>query len=506
MNVPLAKHPGLLMERVSPRLAPKPLQALKEWEVIRHLGSGSSAEVWLLEDKARRRQVACKTPLNSGAATELSQEAKLAAQLSHENIIKSINVDEDPELGSIEGATFWEFLAGGTLTDLVGATGQLGVAQTVTVVLPMIQATQYLLARQIVHGDISPPNILFDLTGRPVLIDFGATRATAHHHARTGTPGFVAPEIIFSSSPRTGLEAGADIYALAAVAWFCLTGTVPGSPEHRVPLTTLRPELDPEIVEVLEASLNADPTVRPDLDHLLASVAQWAIPAPVDLYASVGEQYELFLPTRQPEEHASRKRSFRGRKVSMGEPGGRLRRRNTPSKSRGRGGQRLSVALGALLLAGGVVLTINYEPDSAQYSATAHDEVAEVDEQEDFQAVMDELAKARSGAWAATAPEQVEQYALSDSHIFQADAELLRVLADAGHDLDGIRMRAVVDQVRQSGDITILSVMWRVDGYVQRDADGEALEQIAPRQDAIELELVETANGWRMASYRELAR
>lgn len=502
MNVPLAQRTSLLMERVSPRLAPKSLEPLDQWEVIRHLGSGSSAEVWLLEDKIRRRQVACKTPRDSGHAAELSQEAKLAEQLSHENIIKPINVSDDPELSSIKAATFWEFLAGGTLTDLVGATGQLGVAQTVTVVLPMIQATQYLLARQIVHGDISPRNILFDLTGRPVLLDFGATRATAHHHARTGTPGFVAPELVLPSSSKMGLEAGADIYAVAAVAWFCLTGTVPGSPEHRVPLTTLRPDLEDEILEVLETSLSADPTMRPDLEHLLDSVAQWAIPEPVDLYASVGEQYELVLPTRQPELDTPRKPTFKRDKSSTANLGGSPGSRTTPSKGRSRVPQRLSVALGTLLLACGVALTMTYESDSVQYSSTAQAESTQIAGQEDFQAVMDELVKARSTAWAATAPDQVEQYAFIDSEIYHDDAELLSVLAEAGQYLEGIRMRAVVDQVKRTGDMTVLSVTWRIDGYVQRDAAGEAIEQIEPRQEAIELELVETANGWRMVAVR----
>ncbi len=500
MNVPLAKRPSLLMERVSTRLAPKSLETLDQWGVIRHLGSGSSAEVWLLEDKIHRRQVACKTPRDCGLAGELSKEAKLAAQLSHENIIRPINVGDDPELSSLKEVTFWEFLAGGTLTDLVGASGQLSIAQTVTVVLPMIQAAQYLLARHIVHGDISPRNILFDLTGRPVLIDFGATRATAHQHARTGTPGFVAPELVLPTSRQVGLDASADIYALAAVAWFCLTGRAPGAPEHRVPLTTLRPELDPEIFEVLEASLSASPLMRPDLDQLLDSVAQWAIPEPVDLYASVGEQYELVLPTRQPEFDAKRKRTFKLKKATIISPGGRSRSRTTPKKDRSRVPQRITIALGSFLLACGVVFTMTHEADSVHYSSTARDQIADVSGQEDFQAVLDELAKARSAVWAATAPDQVEQYALIDSEIFHDDVELLSVLAEAGHYLEGIRMRAGLDRVSRSGDITVLSVTWRIDGYVQRDAAGEAIQQIEPHQEAIELELVETANGWRMVA------
>ena len=500
--MPIAKRPSVLMDRVTPRLAPKSLQALEHWEVTKHLGSGSSAEVWLLEDKAHRRQVACKTPRSGGVAIELSQEAELAGQLSHENIVKAIDISDDQELSSLKVTSFWEFLPGGTLTGLIGSGGQLSVPQTVTIVLPLIQATQYLLARQIVHGDISPRNIMFDLTGRPVLIDFGATRATAHHYERTGTPGFIAPELLLPSFSDTDLDAGADIYALAAVAWFCLTGTVPGSPQHRVPLITLRPDLEPEIIDVLESGLNAEPTSRPDLDDMLASIAQWAIPEPIDLYASVGEEYELLLPTRQPKNDIQRKRSFRRSKSSTVKPVGSRRRRSTSNAAQRRRSYRFGIAFGAILLAGGAAITMTYESDSVQYSSTAREDATESTVDEDFQAVVDTLAKARSGAWEDTDPGQIEQYALIDSQVFYDDEQLLRVLDEAEHYLEGIRMRAVVERVKQTGDIAVLLVRWRIDGYVQRDAAGNSLQKMEPRDETIELELVETANGWRMATVR----
>lgn len=505
MHIPTAKHSSSLLERISPRLAPPQLQRLEQWRVIKHLGSGTTSDVWLLADTDGRRQVVCKTPHTTDGASSLSQEAKLAAQLSHENLIRPIAVDNARDFGTLPAheATFWEFLAGGTLHELVAAIGQLNVAHTVTVVLPMVQVTQYLHARQIVHGDISPNNILFDLNGRPVLIDLGSTRATAHSYSRTGTPGFVAPELLTDQEQRSGLDASADVYALAAVAWFCLTGTVPGSAEHRVPLTTLQPELDSDITDVLEAGLSTDPALRPDLDQFTTSIAHWAAPEPLDLHASVGEEYGLLLPTRQPQQEQPRKRSCHFRRLPTSKRHSKTSKRalrdNRPDKKRS---QRTMLIFGALALAGGGAFTFVYAPDLPLQPSTAENGHTPSSEPEDFQAVMDELAKTRSAAWSTTDPNNVASYALTDSSVFHEDTELLTLLDNAGHHLDGLRMHAVVDDVELSTDTTVLHVRWRMDGYVQRDEAGDVIRQVESREEALELEVIDTADGWRMVTAR----
>src|SRR5699024_9902722 len=174
--------------------------------------------VWLLQHNSDKRYAACKVAKDHQGAVILSQEAELAESLSHEDLVVSVPSDvPHPDNLAI---SFWEYLPAGSLANLITATGKLTVAETVTVLLPMIQVAEYLHARQVVHGDISPQNILFDLTGRPVLIDLGASRATAHSYTRAGTPGFTAPEIMKAPSDCEGLGSAADVYSLAAVGWF----------------------------------------------------------------------------------------------------------------------------------------------------------------------------------------------------------------------------------------------------------------------------------------------
>ncbi len=501
MNFSTAPKARSLMERVSPRFTPPQLQALQEWQAVKHLGSGATAEVWLLENSLQGHQVAAKIPRIPETVSELSHEAKLAWQLSHENIIQPIDPHDHPELNTLlpGDVTLWEFMAGGTLSGLIEATGPLGLPQVVTVILPMAQVTQYLHTRQIVHGDISPRNIMFDLSGRPVLIDFGSTRATAHNHVRAGTPGFVAPELLAPREEITGLGAGADVYALAAVAWFCLTGAIPGSAAHRVPLTTLQPELDLEIVDLLEACLNVRPELRPNLDRFITAVAHWAAPKPVDLHASVGEDYALMLPTRQLQENLPHRRSLRLRKSSIIQQAPAVKSQSL-HRPAGKRIQRTLLAVGSLVLAAGVLFTATYVPHQQAQDAAAVEEGTAGNDQEDFQAVVDRLAKARTAAWTSADPQRVVQYALTESPVFDEDTAALSALADTRHSLDGIRMRAVVHSVNHSTSGTILEVTWRIEAYTQRDATGKSIRKMESLEEQLQLEVAETPDGWRMVA------
>ena len=493
MNYPQAQPAVSLSTRIAPELVPTELIALDQWRVVRHLGSGSSATVWLLEHTVTQRTVACKFPRTADHHAELSQEAELAAGLAHENLIRAEPMQAYPELSSAQqvGATFWEYVPAGSLESLISAAGALSVAQTVTVLLPMIQTAQYLHERQIIHGDLSPANILFDLDGRPVLIDLGTVRATAHAFHTAGTPGFVAPEIQEPNRKVEGLGSAADVYALAAIGWFCLTATSPGSQQSRMPLSTLRPGLEQEIAEVLEACLSTEPMLRPALSQLLAAVAE-----PVDLFAAVGEYYALFLPTRKSLD------TRRSRKRRSGRDCGRLPRgsaaqpnQNGVTKAMLRRRRRV-LAVSACSLVAGVLVTMHFvDQDKPRMPVIEEHAVPE-----DFQKVVDELAKARTQAWATADPNQVVIYAAEESEVFKQDMAVLAELKASSTTLDGIRMRAVVEEVEPTEQGTSVTVSWRTDGYVQRDKSSDIVSTIDARTEELVLHLLETSTGWALSS------
>ena len=125
----------------------------------------------------------------------------------------------DADLGLI-----MDYAAGGSLGQLVAGRGKLGPGETVTVLTPIAQALAYLHGQGFTHGDVSPGNVLFTAHGKPLLADLGVARmvADAAAVADAGTEGFRDPAPV--DAVRAGLQPERDVYSLAALGWYCLTG------------------------------------------------------------------------------------------------------------------------------------------------------------------------------------------------------------------------------------------------------------------------------------------
>lgn len=151
-------------------------------------------------------------------------------------------------------------VTGGSLADVLRARGQLTAGETVTTVAPLFGALADLHAAEVAHGDLAPANVLFNAAGRPLLSDLGLVRLLGRHAvAVDGDRGFVAPELLAGAEPSPA----SDVYAMAALGWFCLTGDPPAPAAQRHRLTTLRPGVPARLVEVLTSCLSTDPAGRP---------------------------------------------------------------------------------------------------------------------------------------------------------------------------------------------------------------------------------------------------
>lgn len=488
---------GSLSSRIAACTAPRVLTDIPNWNVVRNLGSGLTSDAWLMRNGASGHYVVAKTPRDDDAAPVLQHEAQLAKQLHHEHLIGSLDTLAFPELHSVSeaAATFWPYLAGGSLDRLVATTGSLSVAQTVTVMLPMVGVIHWLHARQIAHGDVSPRNVLFDLTGRPILIDLGGTRASAHSFERTGTPGFIAPEVA-GLGALPGLGTAADLYSLSALAWFCLTGLVPAAPVHRIPLTTLRPDLPQEITSSLEAGLAEDPAGRPTAANLLRSIGKWAIPEPLDLHAAVTEDHQLVLPTRKPVPR-SRRTVNRTRKP-------RKRTRSSDPRAKSVWVRRTLLTSVMLIFAAGLFVTVlvDRSEESAESSARIDSAVqgAAPVTDIDVQGVIDTLARVRTQTWATRAPERIEDYAAVDSPAFEADYSLLTALSQTGHRLEGLRMRGVSESSALDEDVLQVIVRWTTSDYEQLDAHGEVVAHVGEASQHVSMEFIRQGGAWVLYS------
>jgi serine/threonine protein kinase len=173
------------------------------FELKGELGRGAQATVWLGYDPRLQREVAVKVINPDADADSVAQwldEARAVSRLAHPNIVPVFEADQD---GSVSFMVF-EYVAGGTLTDLLKKRGKLPQREAAALMRDVLDAIATAHAQGIVHRDLKPSNILMDAQGRPRVMDFGiAARVSDKHDGRiAGTPGYIAPEAIAGAAPH----------------------------------------------------------------------------------------------------------------------------------------------------------------------------------------------------------------------------------------------------------------------------------------------------------------
>jgi serine/threonine protein kinase len=201
-----------------------------QYEIQRELGRGGMGIVLLARDERLDRLVALKVlppQLAEHAETKerFLREARMAAQLSHPNIVPVYRADE------INGFAFFAmgFVEGETLGERIRDRGALPAADVVRVLRETAWALAYAHARGIVHRDIKPDNILLERgSGRSVVTDFGIARsdfnpALTQDGYVLGTVHFMSPEQASGES----LDGRSDLYALGCIGFLALSGRLP---------------------------------------------------------------------------------------------------------------------------------------------------------------------------------------------------------------------------------------------------------------------------------------
>ena len=267
------------------------------YRLLRAVGSGASAHVYVAEDVRLRRRVALKV-LHPALAEDKSflrrfqAEAQIVAALRHPGIVRVYDWGEDG------GAAYlaMELLEGGSLRALLDSGYRLNVSQAAALGLDVAAALAYAHSRGLVHRDVKPANLLFDEEGHASVADFGIARALAEASwtepmgALVGTARYAAPEQLRGRP----LDGRADVYALAVVLVEAVTGTVPFARDTVLAALLARADqplhvpaaLGP-LGPVLEQGGTADPERRLNAEsvaHAIALVArQLRAPAPLPL-------------------------------------------------------------------------------------------------------------------------------------------------------------------------------------------------------------------------------
>jgi eukaryotic-like serine/threonine-protein kinase len=266
-----------------------------KFRLIRRLGSGGMASVWLARNIRVDKQVALKlirpeVLRSEDMVARFRSEAKAAGRIEHPNICEIL----DYGVGPVGPYIVLEYLRGRNLAEIIREDGPLPVSMTVMILRRTMAGLAAVHEQGIVHRDLKPENVFLHKPpgGDPVvkLMDFGVAKLTdgsaeieTEHGALLGTPEYMAPEQFKGAS---NADRRTDVWGLGAIAYRALTGkNAFGGPTVAATLmmvssdqpTSIR-ELAPHVPESLEAiimrCLAKDPDARwqsvTELDEALA--------------------------------------------------------------------------------------------------------------------------------------------------------------------------------------------------------------------------------------------
>ncbi|MFC1560959.1 protein kinase [Candidatus Latescibacterota bacterium] len=200
-----------------------------QYKIIRKLGEGGMASVYLAHEKDLDREVAIKvlprTFLHDKKFIErFKREARIAAKLEHPNIINIYQINIEEDLCYI----VMSYVKGLNLSEEIASKGALPVENIVLWGSEICSALSYAHKNDVIHRDLKPENIMIDQNGRVVVMDFGIAYAV-HDIVLTqtgtvmGSPLYMSPEMAKGEK----IDTRSDIYSIGVILYQMATATLP---------------------------------------------------------------------------------------------------------------------------------------------------------------------------------------------------------------------------------------------------------------------------------------
>ncbi len=199
----------------------------KRYHIIRKIGEGGTANVYLAHDQKEDRNVSLKIlkkeNIDDRKVKKFKREAQTLSRLDDDNIVRVYDVGDDGNLHYIVA----EYIDGMTLKDYIKTCSPIPVDEIVKLSKQILQGIKHAHERGVVHKDIKSQNILLDENKNPKITDFGIADILDEEVTRTqslmGTPQYIAPEIL----NREHLTPQSDLYAVGIVMYEMCTTQVP---------------------------------------------------------------------------------------------------------------------------------------------------------------------------------------------------------------------------------------------------------------------------------------
>jgi eukaryotic-like serine/threonine-protein kinase len=457
--------------------------AVEGYVVDELIGFGGTGEVWRGHDVSTGDVVALKRLRQRGAAAteRIRREGALLASVAGPHVIALRRVIETDD----EAVLVMDYAAGGSLAGLLAVRKTLPAAEVVTILAPLAATLAAAHSRELIHGDLTPANVLFGGDGRPLLADFGVARVVGAIAAASGTVeatvDYLDPAVIAGGDVTTA----SDVYALGAVGYAALSGR---SPHGTRPLLAAVAAGTPAgLIVAIESMLSDDPYDRPDARSAQHTILRSGPAAPVGLvHHSAPVAAPVTHPVRIP--------------PPPSEPEPARRRRRLPHRL-------LVVCIAVLALAAAAALGVGWAQLGSHGRAGALVTVPTAGPSpspsaSSWTTIVTRLEGLRAQAYAdGQAGLLAEVYAPS-APAFAADLATVGSLASRGLRADGFS--ATVEEVSvDSSDATSarLHVVDALSGYTLVDAAGKVAGHGRARPArAFTMTLTKQPDGWRVAA------
>ena len=246
------------------------VKSVGRYEIIRKLGQGGTAVVYLGMDRYIKRPVAIKiaNPTSDRSRKRFFVEAQSAGRLNHPNIVAIYDASVYNEFCYIT----MEYIEGTTLKKFCNKANLFPLNRTLEIVFNVCTALDYAHREGVIHRDIKPSNIMLDSLGIIKITDFGIAQITEQtvEMGIFGTPSYMSPEQL-----RDGVVGSeSDIFSLGCVLYELLTGeqAFSGSNNFSImykitnkeppSLLDMRPDLPKILEQITKRALSKDPKGR----------------------------------------------------------------------------------------------------------------------------------------------------------------------------------------------------------------------------------------------------
>lgn len=206
------------------------------YEVIKNIGEGGMANVYVGYDRILNRKVAIKVLRGDLASDEkfvrrFQREALSASSLSHPNIVEMYDVGEDDGIYYI----IMEYVDGKTLKQLIKKRGSITLSEAIDIMLQLTEGIAHAHDSYIIHRDLKPQNIMIKEDGSIKVTDFGIAVALnstqlTQTNSVMGSVHYLPPE----QASGKGSTIRSDIYSMGILFYELITGTLPFKGDNAV--------------------------------------------------------------------------------------------------------------------------------------------------------------------------------------------------------------------------------------------------------------------------------